>query len=111
MKQMFIVGLGGFIGSIGRYKLGGLVLHHSADWRFPLSTFDKGTGVYHNDVSVFGARHQLRAPLREHTHHDLAINEVFRTAEANESHLWTGGDWLLRGNYKGRFRGHAIHLS
>ena len=39
MKQMFIVGLGGFIGSIGRYKLGGLVLHHSADWRFPLSTF------------------------------------------------------------------------
>jgi len=39
MKQMLIVGLGGFIGSVGRYKLGGLVLHHSVDWRFPLSTF------------------------------------------------------------------------
>ena len=39
MKQMLIVGLGGFIGSVGRYKLGGLILHHSADWRFPLSTF------------------------------------------------------------------------
>src|SRR4051812_13719357 len=38
-KQMLLVGLGGFIGAIGRYKLGGLVLHHTADWRFPLSTF------------------------------------------------------------------------
>jgi fluoride exporter len=39
MKQMLIVGLGGFVGAVGRYKLGGWVLHHSADWRFPLSTF------------------------------------------------------------------------
>lgn len=39
MKQALIVGLGGFIGSIGRYKLGGVILHHSTAWRFPLSTF------------------------------------------------------------------------
>jgi CrcB protein len=39
MKQALIVGLGGFIGSIGRYKLGGFILHRSVDWRFPLSTF------------------------------------------------------------------------
>ncbi len=39
VKQALIVGLGGFIGSIGRYKLGGMVLHHSVSWRFPLSTF------------------------------------------------------------------------
>jgi len=39
MKQALIVGLGGFIGSIGRYQLGGFVLHHSASWRFPLGTF------------------------------------------------------------------------
>jgi CrcB protein len=39
MKQMLIVGLGGFIGSISRYKLGGVILHHAASWRFPLSTF------------------------------------------------------------------------
>lgn len=39
MKQALIVGLGGFIGSIGRYKLGGVILHHSPSWRFPLSTF------------------------------------------------------------------------
>lgn len=38
-RQMLFVGLGGFIGAIARYKLGGLVLHHTADWRFPLSTF------------------------------------------------------------------------
>lgn len=39
MKQALIVGLGGFIGSIGRYKLGGVILHYSVSWRFPLSTF------------------------------------------------------------------------
>jgi CrcB protein len=39
MKQMLIVGLGGFIGSIGRYKLGGVILQHTTSWRFPLSTF------------------------------------------------------------------------
>src|SRR5688572_4708603 len=39
LKQMLLVGLGGFIGSIGRYKLSGLALHHTADWRFPLGTF------------------------------------------------------------------------
>jgi fluoride exporter len=39
MKQALIVGLGGFIGSIGRYKLSGTILHHSTDWRFPVGTF------------------------------------------------------------------------
>ena len=39
MKDMLVVGLGGFIGAVARYKLGGWVLHHTADWRFPLSTF------------------------------------------------------------------------
>lgn len=39
MKQALIVGLGGFLGSIARYKMGGVILHHSGSWRFPLSTF------------------------------------------------------------------------
>lgn len=39
MKQALIVGLGGLVGSIARYKLGGVILHHSGSWRFPLSTF------------------------------------------------------------------------
>jgi fluoride exporter len=33
------VAIGGLLGSLTRYKLGGLVLHHTAEWRFPLSTF------------------------------------------------------------------------
>lgn len=39
MKQILLVGLGGFAGAVLRYKLGGLVLHHTVDWKFPASTF------------------------------------------------------------------------
>ena len=39
MKQLLLVGLGGFLGSIARYKFGGFVLHRSEGWNFPLSTF------------------------------------------------------------------------
>ncbi|MFN2476845.1 MAG: fluoride efflux transporter CrcB [Chthoniobacterales bacterium] len=39
MKQALIVGLGGFVGSVLRFKVGAVILHHSAAWRFPLSTF------------------------------------------------------------------------
>jgi len=38
MKQLLWVGLGGFLGSIARFKLGGFVLHRSEPWNFPLST-------------------------------------------------------------------------
>jgi CrcB protein len=33
------VALGGALGSMARYKLSGLVLHHTIDWRFPAGTF------------------------------------------------------------------------
>ena len=39
VKQILIVGLGGCLGSIARYKLGGFVLHRSETWNFPASTF------------------------------------------------------------------------
>jgi CrcB protein len=39
MKQFIIVGLGGCVGAIARYKLGGILLHPTTDWRFPISTF------------------------------------------------------------------------
>ena len=39
MKAALAVAAGGLLGSLTRYKLGGLVLHHTAEWRFPLSTF------------------------------------------------------------------------
>ena len=39
MKQALLVGLGGCIGSIARYKLSGLILHHTTEYRFPWPTF------------------------------------------------------------------------
>lgn len=39
MMQSLIVGLGGFVGSILRYQLSGLILLHSQGWRFPVNTF------------------------------------------------------------------------
>jgi CrcB protein len=39
LRQILIVALGGALGSAARYKLSGLVLHHTQAWSFPLSTF------------------------------------------------------------------------
>ena len=39
MNHLVLVGLGGALGAIARWKLGGAVLHATSDWRFPLSTF------------------------------------------------------------------------
>ena len=37
--NILLVGAGGFLGAVARYKLGGWVLHVSAQDRFPFSTF------------------------------------------------------------------------
>ncbi len=39
MKEAMIVGLGGCVGSMGRYLIGGLLLHQAGSMKFPLSTF------------------------------------------------------------------------
>ena len=39
LKPILIVALGGAIGSVARYKLGGFALHHTESWNFPVSTF------------------------------------------------------------------------
>src|SRR5437762_14099934 len=39
LKQILIVALGGAVGSVLRYKLGGFALHHAQSWSFPVSTF------------------------------------------------------------------------
>lgn len=39
VKQILIVGVGGAVGAVVRYKLAGLVLHRTANWRFPAGTF------------------------------------------------------------------------
>jgi CrcB protein len=61
LKQIFIVAIGGAIGSVARYKLGGFTLHHTQSWNFPVSTFS---------VNVIGCLAiGLLAALVEH--HDL----------------------------------------
>ena len=45
MKDLLLVGGGGFLGSVARYLLGGLVLHATGAPRFPWSTlFVNATG-------------------------------------------------------------------
>src|SRR5262245_12755478 len=39
MTQIFLVGLGGALGALARWIIGGLTLHYTADWKFPLGTF------------------------------------------------------------------------
>ncbi len=39
MQSVLLVGLGGFLGSVARYKLGALVMQISAADRFPIGTF------------------------------------------------------------------------
>jgi CrcB protein len=39
LKQILIVAVGGAVGSVARYKIGGFALHHTQAWDFPLSTF------------------------------------------------------------------------
>jgi len=60
-KQILIVALGGAVGSVARYKLGGFALHHTQSWDFPVSTFSV------NIIGCFAIG--LLAALVEH--HDL----------------------------------------
>jgi CrcB protein len=39
MSNYLLVGLGGFIGAVSRYKLSGLILHHTTESKFPWPTF------------------------------------------------------------------------
>lgn len=39
MRALLLVGLGGFLGSIARYRLGGLVTQWTLQHRFPFGTF------------------------------------------------------------------------
>jgi CrcB protein len=39
MLKFALVFIGAGLGAVARYKLSGLVLHHTPEWRFPLGTF------------------------------------------------------------------------
>ncbi|MGR3219798.1 MAG: fluoride efflux transporter CrcB [Candidatus Anammoxibacter sp.] len=38
MKNLILVGLGGFLGSVARYKLGSFILHHYSNSKYPYGT-------------------------------------------------------------------------
>lgn len=67
MKAIFAVGVGGLLGSIARYKLGGVILHHTPGWRFPLSTLAiniLGCGVLGLVAGIAEYRHELSPSMR-----------------------------------------------
>lgn len=39
MQSLLLVALGGALGSMARFKLSGIILHHAAQLKFPLGTF------------------------------------------------------------------------
>lgn len=39
LKQILVVAIGGALGAVARYKLGGFILHRTEAWNFPVSTF------------------------------------------------------------------------
>ncbi len=39
VRGILLVGAGGFVGAVLRYLVGGFVLHHTVNWKFPLATF------------------------------------------------------------------------
>ena len=67
MKAVLAVGLGGLLGSLARYKVGGWVLHHTPSWRFPLSTFVVnvvGCAIVGILVGIAEQRHELSPAAR-----------------------------------------------
>ena len=39
MNALLLVAAGGALGSVARYALSSVALHHTVEWRFPLGTF------------------------------------------------------------------------
>jgi CrcB protein len=67
VKAVLAVGLGGLLGTVARYKLGGWVLHHSAGYRFPVSTFVVnmlGCGLVGLLAGIAEHRHELSPTVR-----------------------------------------------
>jgi fluoride exporter len=64
MKQFALVALGGALGAVSRWKLGGMILHATADWTFPLSTFVvNAVGcVVAGTLAGLTIKHQLLTP-------------------------------------------------
>ncbi len=91
---------------------GHLVLRHLQNGvdGFLLGGINKGAGIHHDHVGIFGVRSDLRAAALENAHHDFAIHQIFRTPQAHKAdfdRLRHGPGSLGRQRYCGRFNSHA----
>jgi hypothetical protein len=64
-----------------------LVLGHFEDGlnRLLFGRGDEAARVHHKHISLVSARSQLAAAARKDSHHHLAVDEVFRASQADES--------------------------
>ena len=68
-----------------------------------LGSVNKRAGIHDDDISVFGVRRDLRSVPRQQPHHDLAVNQVLRAAEADKADFrGSARPWILRFNALGR---------
>ena len=79
--------------------------------RFLLCAVNKRAGIHHDDVRIFGAACEFRSGSRQQTHHDFAVHEVFRAAQADKPYFGrasrVGKARLLRWFSLFRLRGSA----
>lgn len=65
---------------------------------FLLCAGNKGAGIHDDHVSISRVWSKFGTALGEHTHHDLAINEILRAAQAHKTYF-CGSRWLqVHGN-------------
>lgn len=64
MNHLLLVGLGGFIGAVSRWKLGGWLLHLTAQQRFPWPTFAVNVAgcLVIGVLAGLAARHDMFGP-------------------------------------------------
>jgi hypothetical protein len=60
-----------------------------------LGGLDEAAGIYDQDVGLVGAGSQFIAIAGKDTHHDLAVDEVFRAAQTDETYLRHAGKLRL----------------
>lgn len=105
LKALMLVGVGGGLGAIARYALGGLVLHLSLQQRFPWSTFAVnvlGCFVAGLLAGLVERQHVLGPETRLFLFTGLLGGFTTFSAFGLETvQLLRRGDWLLAAGYAG----------
>ena len=64
VRNLLLVGAGGFVGAVCRYLIGGMVLHHTTAWKFPMATFVVNTSgcLVAGVLMALSTRHDAFSP-------------------------------------------------